>query len=112
VLGAGVFSITRFRLILLPLLAIAAAGCLVFVWQRRWREFLTPGAGATIALASVVWCMAATPWVSVWQGVSPSFFGPSPSVVFCLDLAHKAVQLRGLFLAAHFLPIIHLQEAR
>ena len=95
VLGAGVFSITRFRLILLPLLAIAAAGCIVFVWQRRWREFLTPGAGATIALASVVWCMAATPWVTVWPGLAPSFFGPSPSVLFCNTLVADAQVLRA-----------------
>ena len=95
VLGAGVFSITRFRLILLPLLAIAAAGFIVFLWQRRWRELIAPGAGVTIALASVIWCMAATPWVTVWPGVAPSFFGPSPSVLFCNTLVSEAQVLRA-----------------
>ncbi|MFM2309108.1 MAG: hypothetical protein RLY87_1229 [Chloroflexota bacterium] len=95
VLGAGVFSITRFRLILLPMLAIAAAGFISFLWQRRWRELVSPGAGITIALASVIWCMAATPWVTVWPGVAPSFFGPSPSVLFCNTLVTEAQVLRA-----------------
>jgi hypothetical protein len=95
VLGAGVFSITRFRLILLPLLAIAAAATVVFVWQRRWAELRTPGAGLTIAAASVVWSLAATPWVSLWPGVAPSFFGPSPSVLFCNTLVDAAQPLRA-----------------
>jgi hypothetical protein len=95
VLGAGVFSITRFRLILLPLMAIAAAATVVFVWQRRWAELRTPGAGLTIAAASVVWSLAATPWVSLWPGVAPSFFGPSPSVLFCNTLVDAAQPLRA-----------------
>ena len=95
VLGAGVFSITRFRLILLPLLAIAAAATVVFVWQRRWVELRTPGAGLTIAAASVVWSLAATPWVSLWPAVTPSFFGPSPSVLFCNTLVDAAQPLRA-----------------
>lgn len=93
-LGAGVFSITRFRIVLLPLLAIAAAACLVFVWQRRWRELLDPQAGAVIAAACVVWCCAATPVSGLW-GVAPSFFGPSPSVVFCNTLVRDAQLLRA-----------------
>lgn len=94
VLGAGVFSITRFRIILLPLLAIAAAGSIAFVWQRRWRELWDPQAGAVIAAASVVWCCAATPYSGLW-GVAPSFFGPSPSVVFCNTLVRNAQVLRS-----------------
>ena len=94
IIGVVFFSITRFRIILLPLMSITAAATLVFLLQKRWRELLQPLPGLVIASALVVWSLAATPLASMSTAVPPSFFGPSPSVVFCLDLAHKAVQLR------------------
>ena len=95
IIGVVFFSITRFRIILLPLMSITAAATLVFLLQKRWRELLQPLPGLVIASALVVWSMAATPLASMTTAVPPSFFGPSPSVVFCLDLAQKAVQLRA-----------------
>jgi hypothetical protein len=94
IIGVVFFSITRFRIIMLPLMSITAAATLVFLLQKRWRELLQPLPGLVIASALVVWSLAATPLASMSTAVPPSFFGPSPSVVFCLDLAHKAVQLR------------------
>jgi 4-amino-4-deoxy-L-arabinose transferase-like glycosyltransferase len=94
IIGVVFFSITRFRIILLPLMSITAAATLVFLLQKRWRELLRPLPGLVIASALVIWSLAATPLASISTAVPPSFFGPSPSVVFCLDLAHKAVQLR------------------
>lgn len=94
-LGAVLFSITRFRLILLPMIAILAAMTLVFLWQKRWRAWLTPSAGVAGASALVLWSLAATPLAHVTAVVPPSFFGPSPSIWFCYDLTTRAQELRA-----------------
>jgi len=94
-LGAVLFSITRFRLILLPMMTILAAMTMVFLWQKRWRDWLTPGAGVAGASALVLWSLAATPLAHVTALVPPSFFGPSPSIWFCYDLTTRAQELRA-----------------
>ena len=94
-LGAVLFSITRFRLILLPMITILAAITFVFLWQKRWRAWLTPGAGVAGASALVLWSLAATPLAHVTAVVPPSFFGPSPSIWFCYDLTTRAQELRA-----------------
>jgi len=94
-LGAVLFSITRFRLILLPMIAILAAMTFVALWQKRWRDWLAPGAGLAGASALVLWSLAATPLAHVTSLVPPSFFGPSPSIWFCYDLTTRAQELRA-----------------
>ncbi|MFZ9858137.1 MAG: glycosyltransferase family 39 protein [Roseiflexaceae bacterium] len=94
-LGAVLFSITRFRLILLPMVAILAAMTIVFFWQKRWRALLTPSAGVAGASALLLWSLAATPLAHMTAVVPPSFFGPSPSIWFCYDLTTQAQMLRA-----------------
>lgn len=94
-LGAVLFSITRFRLILLPMIAIFAAITLVSLWQKRWRARLTPGFGVAGASALVLWSLAATPLAYVMSIVPASFFGPSPSIWFCYELTTRAQPLRA-----------------
>lgn len=93
-LGMVLFSITRFRVILLPLMSITAAATWVFVGMRRWRELVHPVPGLVMAGASLVWSLAATPWASLAPNMTPSFFGGSPSVLFCVDLARAGVALQ------------------
>lgn len=95
IIGVVFFSIARFRVVLLPLMSITAAATVVFLLQKRWRELLQPLPGLVMASALVIWSLVATPLASMTNAVPPSFFGPSPSVMFCLDLAQKAVQLRA-----------------
>ncbi|MCE2852383.1 MAG: hypothetical protein LW717_14525 [Chloroflexaceae bacterium] len=93
-LGMLLFSITRFRNILLPLMSITAAATWVFCIAGRWRELLHPVPGLVMAAAAVVWSLAATPVPSLAPRISPSFFGGSPSVVFCIDLAQQGMVMR------------------
>lgn len=106
IIGVVFFSITRFRIILLPLMSITAAATIVFLIQKRWRELLQPLPGFVIASACIIWSLVATPLASMTTVVPPSFFGPSPSVVFCLDLAQKAVLMRSN--SVDFLRMLHV----
>lgn len=94
VLGVALFSITRFRVVLLPLMSITAAATVVFVVMQRWHELLRPAPGVVMAAATLVWSLAATPFPSLAPAMTPSFFGGSPSVLFCMDLARIGVVMR------------------
>lgn len=93
-LSIVLFSITRFRVILLPLMSITAAATFVFLSMQRWRELLHPVAGGVIAGASLIWALAATPWPGLAPQMTPSFFGGAPSVLFCVDGARTGVLLQ------------------
>ncbi|MEY2845231.1 MAG: hypothetical protein RL076_777 [Chloroflexota bacterium] len=93
-LAVVLFSITRFRIIVLPLMSITAAATWVFCIAGRWRELLHPVPGIVIAAATVVWSLAATPWPALAPRLTPSFFGGSPSVIFCVDLAQRGVVMQ------------------
>lgn len=94
VVGVVLFSITRFRVVLLPLMSITAAASMVFVLAQRWRELWRPLPVLVMTGAALVWSLAATPFAQLAPSMSPSFFGASPSVVFCMNLARTGMTLR------------------
>ncbi len=87
VLSVALFSITRFRVMLLPLWAVSAAGCVVWLSQGNWRAVLRPLPGAVLAGSLLVWSLVATPVSGL---VPPSFFGALPSAWQCYWLALRA----------------------
>jgi len=87
VLSIFLFSITRFRIILLPFWVISAAGTFVWLTRREWSALRAPLPISMLVVTAGLWSMVLTPLGGRATGISPSLFGPFPSAWQCTQLA-------------------------
>jgi hypothetical protein len=76
IIGVIFFSITRFRIILLPLMSVTAAATFVFLLQKRWRELLQPLPGLVMASALCNLVVGSDTPCGTTTAVPPSFLEP------------------------------------
>lgn len=90
VLSIALFSITRFRIILLPFWAISAAGTLVWLRQRDWQALRAPVPIVVLVTSIALWSIVSTPLGGRVTGIPPSLLGPLPSAWQCTQLAYAS----------------------